>query len=327
MKRALITGATGFVGANLARKLLLEGHEVHALVRSEYNPWRIEEIASQLAIEAVDMRDADATRKYVNHVKPEWIFHLAVHGAYSWQNDIDKIVATNYLSLVNLLQSCLLLGFESFINTGSSSEYGLKDHAPDESEVVEPNSYYAVTKAAATLLCRFVAQHHNLKVPTLRLYSVYGPYEDPKRLIPNIVVRGLEGKWPPLVDPSTARDYIYVDDVSDAYLSAARADLSDKGAIYNIGTGVQTSLREVVEAAEELMSISEEPSWGSMPPKQWDTSVWVSNPERAKRELGWQPQLTFKQGLAKTIEWFNSGEGHLSYYRHCLGLKPTLTCN
>lgn len=343
MKRVLITGATGFVGANLARRLLEEGYEVHALVRESFNPWRIEEIASQLAIESVDMRDFEATSKYIDRVKPEWIFHLAAHGAYSWQNNVGEIVATNYLSLVNLLQACLHAGFESFINTGSSSEYGLKDHAPEESEAIEPNSYYAVTKASATLFCRFVAQHHRVNVPTLRLYSVYGPYEDPKRFIPNIVARGLEGKWPVLVDPDTARDYIYVSDVCDAYLAAAarlvvadRAASSerasserapDPGAIYNIGTGEQTTIRQVVEVAGELMPISETPEWGSMAARQWDTSIWVSNIEKSKRELAWQPRITLKQGLSQTIEWFNSPAGHLSYYRHCLGLKPMLTQN
>src|SRR5207248_10756728 len=119
---------------------------------------------------------------------------------------------TNILGTLHLLQAATEVGCQALVNTGSSSEYGLKDHAPDEEEVLAPNSYYAATKAAATWLCRLTARQQNASMPTLRLYSVYGPYEDGRRLLPNLVRRCLNGDWPPLVAPWVARDYVYVDD-------------------------------------------------------------------------------------------------------------------
>jgi nucleoside-diphosphate-sugar epimerase len=165
--------------------------------------------------------DRSAVERAVRRIKPEWIFHLAAHGAYSWETDVDRILATNVGGTVNLVRAGLRAGFDALVNAGSSSEYGFKKKAPGEREWVEPNSHYAVAKVAATHFCRLTAQRERVKIATLRLYSVYGPWEDPGRLMPTMVVQGLAGKLPPLVDPRVARDYVYVDDVSEAFVRAA----------------------------------------------------------------------------------------------------------
>jgi dolichol-phosphate mannosyltransferase len=99
------------------------------------------------------------------------------------------------------------------------------------------------------------------------------------------------------VNPDTARDYVYVDDVCDAYLAAATRALPEPGAVYNIGSGRQTTLREVVEVARRLLSIDAEPQWGTMPGRVWDTSVWVADNRRARAELGWAPRHDLESGL------------------------------
>jgi dolichol-phosphate mannosyltransferase len=203
-------------------------------------------------------------------------------------------------------------GFDGFVHTGSSSEYGFKDHAPHEDEHVEPNSDYAVTKAAATLYCRYVAQSRALNVTTMRVYSAYGPYEEPRRLIPTLVVKGLDGELPDLVSPKTARDYIHVDDVVDACIVAAA---SGNGLVYNLGTGVQTTLADAVATARKVMSVEAEPSWGSMPGRSWDTTSWVSNPFRLASELGWEARLDFESGLRRTVDWLRDTPGMLDLYR------------
>ena len=218
MKRALITGATGFIGANLARRLVGDGHDVHLLVRPGSDCWRIASMARNVDVEAISLTEYEAVSRAVSKIRPDWIFHLAVHGAYSWQTDWTRMVETNIVGTMNLVESALKVGFEAFVNTGSSSEYGFKDHAPSERERVNPNSYYAVTKASATQYCRFIAIDRKVQLSTLRLYSVFGPYEEPNRLMPTLVVRGMSGELPALVDPSVARDYVYVDDVVDAVL-------------------------------------------------------------------------------------------------------------
>lgn len=314
MKRALVTGASGFVGAKLVRRLLADGHEVHLLLRPGYQPWRIAGIRSQVVVHAVDLLDSTALERAVATVRPEWVFHLAAHGAYSWQDDFPRILATNLTATIRLLDACLVTGFEAFVHAGSSSEYGLKDHAPAESEAVMPNSHYAVAKAAATLYCQFVARRDRMPVTTLRLYSAYGPFEEPRRLMPMLVLRGLGGGFPPLVAPDTARDYVYVDDVVEAFLLAAENAGRHPGEIYNIGSGTQTSLRELAATAREVMTIPAAPIWGSMPARQWDTSVWVADPRLAAEHLGWQSRTPLEAGLRNFVAWFGSEPWIAAHY-------------
>ena len=313
MKRIILTGASGFVGANLARRLLRDGHELHLLLRRNHHLWRIAAIQNDVQLHETDLSDEESLVRIVESICPEWVFHLAAYGAYSTQTDLRRMVWTNILGTMNLVQACLKTGFEAFVNTGSSSEYGFKDHAPAEDELLEPNSPYAVTKASSTLFCRHIARSRQVHLPTLRLYSIYGPYEEPSRLIPTLIVRGLNGKLPPLVNPETARDFVYVDDVVEAYLLAAtQSSFEEYGAVYNVGSGIQTTLREVVEVARRVMNIEDEPEWGSMPARQWDTQVWVSDNSKIRNELGWQPRFTLEQGLRATINWLKENPAFLN---------------
>jgi nucleoside-diphosphate-sugar epimerase len=307
MKRVILTGGTGFVGANLARRLLRDGHELHLLVRPNYQPWRIADIRSDLRLHELHLPDAEAVARVVSQIRPEWVFHLAVHGAYSWQTEWEQMVRTNIQGTMSLVFACLKTGFEAFVNTGSSSEYGFKDHAPAESEALAPNSHYAVTKAAATMFCCHIAQSRRVHLPTLRLYSVFGPYEDPGRLLPTLIMQGLKGKLPPLADPHVARDFVYVDDVVEAYLLAATVRTPEWGSIYNVGTGVQTTLREAVAVAREVMQIAAEPVWNAMPNRTWDANVWVSDNRKIRAQLGWQPRSTFAEGFRLMLGWFRQG--------------------
>ena len=315
MKRVIVTGATGFVGANLARRLLRDGHEVHLLLRAGYQPWRIAEIRGDVHLHEAQLHDIESVTRVIDQIRPDQVFHLAVYGAFSSQTDVQRMVQTNIHGTVNLVQACLKTGFEAFVNTGSSSEYGFKDHPPAETEVLEPNSPYAVTKVAGTLFCRQTARQQHVHLPTLRLYSIYGPYEDPTRLISTLIVRGLEGELPPLVGPETARDFVHVDDVVQAYLLAATHPNQEVGAIYNVGASVQTTLREAVTIAREVLKISVEPNWGTMPARSWDTGVWVSDNRKIGKELGWTPRYNFLDGFTATVEWFRAHPDLLHAYR------------
>ena len=317
-KRATVTGASGFVGANLVRRLLEAGHDVHVLLRPGYQPWRLQEVLPQLRVDVVDLGDAEKVRLVIAGARPDWIFHLAAYGAYADQTDVDQMVATNINATISLVGAGVAVGFEAFINIGSSSEYGFKEHAPSEDEVLEPNSDYAVTKASATLYCRSTAIRLRMPITTLRLYSVYGPFEEPKRLIPTLLVRGLEGRWPPLVDPAVARDFVFTDDVTDACLMAATWAGSSPGAIYNIGSGRQTTLGEVVDAVKDLLAIGVEPTWGSMPRRVWDTTSWVADNRRAVAVLNWRPDRTLRAGLTATLDWLQQNPDRLRLYRERL---------
>jgi nucleoside-diphosphate-sugar epimerase len=312
--RAVVAGASGFVGANLARRLLRDGHEVHLMLRPGFETWRLEDVLSDVRVHSVNLQDRAGVADAIQGIKPDWIFQLAVHGAYSSQTDVYEIMQTNLFGTVNLVEACLRTGFEAFVNSGSSSEYGLKDHAPSEREWLEPNSHYAVSKAAATHYCRFTAQSRGVHLPTLRLYSVFGPYEEPTRLMPTLALYGLRGELPPLVDPRIARDFVYVDDVVDAYVRAAMIKEQEAGAVYNVGTGVQTTLADAVECTRRVLGLTVAPAWGSMPERQWDTTSWVADNRLIQQALAWAPRYDFARGFRSMVEWFREEPGRAAFY-------------
>jgi UDP-glucose 4-epimerase len=319
-KRALVTGATGFIGANLARRLVQDGHEVHLLVRPSETRWRIEGITDEVRLHEVALEQQELVEQIVTDIDPHWVFHLAAYGAYSSQREVQTIVTTNFNGTVNLLEACLKTGFESFVNAGSSSEYGYKDHAPPESELTEPNSHYAVSKAAATLYCRFTALQNERCISTLRLYSVFGPWEDPTRLLPTLMIYGLRGELPPLVSPMIARDYVYVDDAVEAFLLTAKAHGVDPGMVFNVGTGVQTTIRELVELVREQLTIGAQPKWGSMPDRDWDTDVWICDPTRIRETIGWKPARGLEEDLQRFADWITSDASIRKHYEIARGL-------
>jgi nucleoside-diphosphate-sugar epimerase len=312
MPRALITGATGFVGANLARRLLWTGWEVELLARPGSDAWRLDELRGDARLHEADVADVSQVDAAVAAAQPTHVFHLAAHGAYSWQGDAERIFETNVLGTLHVLDAAARHGCEAVVNTGSSSEYGFADHPPSEDEPPRPNSDYAVAKAAATMLARHRGGEPGPRVSTLRLYSVYGPFEEPGRLMPALVLAARDGLLPPLVDPSTARDFVHVDDIVDAYLLAA--EQAGGGEVYNVGTGAQTTLAELVGVAGEVFGFEPEPVWGSMPQRSWDTSTWVANADRIRRELGWQPRRTLPEGLRAFADWFAASQGVLARY-------------
>ena len=301
--RALVTGAAGFVGANLVRHLAAAGHDAIALIRSRAAAWRLEDLASEVQVLELDLRDTAAIARVLDETRPQWVFHLAAHGAYSWQTDLDAMIAVNVAATAALLEAARASGVQAFVNAGSSSEYGSKTHPPREDERLEPNSCYAVTKAAGSHLTALAAAQ-GLPAVTLRLYSIYGPWEEPGRLVPALVREATRGRLPPLVGPRTARDFVYVEDCCEALLRAAlRGAPGGPGATLNIGSGTQTRLEELVEVARGALGVTAEPQWGTMGQRGWDTEVWVSDPRVARELLDWNASTGLGDGFTRTAAW------------------------
>ena len=128
----------------------------------------------------------------------------------------------------------------------------------------------------------------------------------------------LKGELPKLASPDVARDYVYIDDVVEAFLAAATQTTEETGNVYNLGTAKQTSLREVVDVARQVMKISADPVWSSMSNRQWDTHRWVAENTKIQRELQWQPRVNFEEGLRKTIDWFCEHPKLLEFYQQQL---------
>lgn len=301
--KALVTGISGFVGAGLAKKLLEKGWEVHGIIRPSSNLWRLSEVKKEIHFHKGSITNEDFVKTVFQKIRPDAVFHLAVYGAYPSQKEVSVILNTSVLSTFFLLNVAKLSGVRVFVNSGSSSEYGTKEHPMREDEHIDPNSYYAVGKAAQTLLGRHFAKEEGLPVITLRLFSVYGPFEEPGRLVPNVVLNALHGKEISLADSLIARDFVYLDDVTDAYLLAAqKPELS--GEVFNIGTGVQRTLKELADVVISKTNSHSPIVCGKYEKRSFDTHIWVADIHKARSLLGWEPRYNLNSGLKENISWF-----------------------
>lgn len=298
----IVTGASGFVGANLYRTLAAHRDDVFAIVRREKN-WRLAEASDEHVI-AVDLNDYSAAKNLVDSIRPQTVFDCMAYGAYSFEKDANLIYQTNFQSIVNFVELLAGQPFQAFIHAGSSSEYGTNCTAPSEDSPCEPNSPYAVSKVAVASYLRFKGRTHGFPCANLRLYSVYGPLEDTSRLLPNLLRHANAGTLPPLVDPRTSRDFVHVDDVCAAFImAAAKMHPGLYGESFNIGTGIKTTINDLAQLTRRLFKIVEEPRFGSMEGRAWDLADWYADPRKANEQLGWKPAIPLEQGLQSMAGW------------------------
>jgi dolichol-phosphate mannosyltransferase len=301
----LVTGASGFIGANLFKQIAARRNDVYAAVRRDRN-WRLADVNDDHIV-AVDLNDYASVQNLVNTVRPQTVLDCAAYGAYSFEEDQTLIYQTNFLSAVNFIEALAKSGVAAFVHAGSSSEYGTNCSAPAEDSVCEPNSPYAVSKVAIAQYMQYMGRYRSFPCVNLRLYSVYGPLEDTSRLLPNIVRKGLQGKYPPLVNRDTSRDFVYIDDVCAAFIMAAvRMHPGLYGENINIGAGRKCTIADLAAVAKHVFDIPGDPDFSTMPARKWDLADWYSDSSKAWEQLGWKATTELEQGLRATAAWIGA---------------------
>ncbi len=303
-----IFGGSGFIGANLFNTILQYRSDCYAITHNPRDAWRLKLLNIPLPnILHCDINYKKSVEAVFEEYHPKTIFNLSAYGAYSKQNNSNLIYETNVVGTLNILEQCK--GIHAYIHAGSSSEYGLNSTNPSENSELMPNSHYSVSKISVSYLLKYFAQQQQLPCLNLRLYSIYGPWEEPDRLIPKLVDFGLQNNYPPLADPDTSRDFVYVDDCVEAFIDAANhVNASNAGESINIGSGQKVTLKQLGAISRELFNIDTEPQWGNMPNRKWDTADWVGNYEKAECLINWRPVTSLEQGLKKFSEWqINTG--------------------
>ncbi|MCM8758628.1 MAG: NAD(P)-dependent oxidoreductase [Candidatus Omnitrophica bacterium] len=303
-KKVLVTGATGFIGANLTRMFIEIGAKVYIFTRPTSKKWRINDILKEVREYGVDLLDFDRLQQSILEIKPDIIVHTAVYGGYPFQKNEIDIILNNIIGTVNLVNACTRVEFECFINTGSSSEYGFKTKPMVEENLPEPIDTYGISKLSSTLYCQMKAKNENLPIATLRLFSPYGYYEEKTRLIPYVINCCLTERNPRLSSPNPVRDFVFIEDVLTAYAKAIELIENIKGEVLNIGFGKQYSVKEVVNEILELTGGKVKPEWGTIANPRKEPNYWQADISKAREKLKWQPTYDLRKGLKKTIEWF-----------------------
>lgn len=301
----LVIGASGFIGANLLRSCIKFRDDVTGTVFSG-DSWRLHDIPSA-NIMFLNLQDPVSVRSVLHRVRPQTILDCSSFGAYSFEQEFERIHSTNYLSFIRLIEEIADLNLSAYVHAGSSSEYGLNASSPSESERLIPNSHYAVSKAATSQAIAFYGKVRGIPVVNLRLYSVYGPYEDSSRLIPVLCEQSIHGKLPPFARQEVTRDFIHVDDVVEAFVDAVlRMSPDIAGESFNIGTGVQTSLASLANLSKALFDIQDEPQFIPGVGRAWDVDNWFADSNKAGDILGWSAKINLEDGLVQTQNWWQS---------------------
>jgi dolichol-phosphate mannosyltransferase len=297
----LVLGASGFIGANLLRMLLEVRHDVCGTA-SRLPAWRLEGIPDENVVET-DLIVSSNLTMLLDQVRPLTVFDCISYGSYSFEKEVELIYRTNINVTVRLLEELHSRSVRMYVHAGTSSEYGDNASAPLETDPALPNSHYSASKAAIAGAIFFMGKKLSLPCANLRLYSVYGPFEDSSRLVPSLLINGLNGHLPPFVDPNISRDFVYVRDACEAFIDTAiHLKESCYGESFNIGSGRCLTIGEVAQISRKIFQIKELPNY-SMPCRTWDVSNWFAAPGKAKSTLGWKSKIPFEQGLKKTAKW------------------------
>lgn len=311
-KKILVTGATGFIGANLARYLVSNQQEIHIIIRETSDLWRIKDIISYAATYNLDLEDREKTRKIIKLIKPDVVFHLANLGLYAGVNSSPRrLIDVNFLGTTNLLEACANLNLQCFVNTGSSAEYGPKESIMVEKDYCQPTTFYGLSKLTATLYSTVAAKTTKLPIICLRIFSPYGPFDSSTRLIPYVITRALKDRELLLANPRSVRDFIFVDDVVSAYLQTINNAKKNRGEIFNVGSGIQTSVADIVNQIIKIIGSKSRIKWGVQKSRPQESPSWQADITFAKSKLYWEPKYSLESGLRKTIEWFAQ---NISYY-------------
>jgi nucleoside-diphosphate-sugar epimerase len=303
-QRVLITGITGFIGANLARALVAGGARVHGVVRPAASLWRLADIAADLTLHVADLNDGPALRTAMLAARPEYVLHLAFpHGHPSDAATRGSMLASGVLGTANLLEALRQAEFGRLVHVGSSLEYGPRRRPMRESDTLRPVTFRGVAKAAATLLCQQFATEPGHPVVMLRPFSVYGPWESAHRLVPTAVRAALWGEAMDLTQLGVRHDAVHVLDVVDASLLALAAPKA-VGQVINVGSGEQVTNEAIVEAVQRSTGRPIRVRVGAFPPRPPDTTCWVADIRKARILLGWQPTLSLLDGIQQTVAWF-----------------------
>ena len=298
MRRTLVTGAAGFVGSRVTRALVAAGVEVHAVVRSEPGA-RLDGIDAR--VERCDLADPAAVGELVARVQPDVCIHcawIATPGTYltSPENSAHELVAERLA--VSLVQH----GCTRLVGLGTCFEYEPSDGPLSETSPLEPTTPYARAKVAAFSRMREACEGTSTTLAWARLFYLYGPGEDRRRLVPSVVLALLHGEPARTTPGEQRRDFLHVDDVADALVAVAQSNVT--GGV-NIGSGHAVSVREIVESLGTITGRPDLVELGALPYAEGDPMLVQAANRRLTEECGFTPQWPLEQGLRDTVRWWS----------------------
>lgn len=301
MLRVFLTGASGFIGSHVLRRLLSAGHDVSAMVVPNDPLWRLRDLVGRFDVLTGDLADVPALRTALTTWKPEACIHLAWYAEPGKYLHAPENVTALTASLI-LIQELATARCSHLVGVGTCAEYDSEQGYLREDGPTRPTTLYAAAKLSCGLLGQRLAATAGMQFAWARIFYPYGPYEDERRVVPALI-RSLLRKQPfPATMGDQVRDYLHVEDVAAALvlLAEKRAD-----GVFNVASGVPVTIRHLMESVGELLDSSQLIQFGALPYRDWDPWFICGHNQRL-RNLGWTRRFALRDGLRQTVDWWRN---------------------
>lgn len=303
-RTVLITGASGFIGSNLVRAAIADGWAVIAPCRAGEMPWRLRDIVSSKLSVRLDwnLNCADHVFDLIAEVHPDVVVNAAAQGSHSSERNIQAMFETNVVALAMLAEASRKGGARRLIQLGSVLGYQPSTDRLSESDPLNPETLYGLTKSLAASIGDYFQRCGDLAFNEFRLFNIYGPWDDDRKLVPYVITQALAGEEIRLTSGQQMRDFVYVGDAVRCILAAAADRLSD-GVAYNVCTGTSIAVGDL---AEKVISLSRSQSVltkGALL-ERGDLRDITLGSHQLLKDAGFAPATDISQGLRMTIDWY-----------------------
>ena len=301
-KRVLVTGSTGFAGQNLCRLLSGLGAETRWFLRSK-NDYPTSDLGNNNEVVLGDVLDYQSLAEGLKNV--DVAFHLAsITLIPETRAKTFNTFNTNAVGTLNFLMAAKAQEIPKVVYVSTCHVYGKQDKMPlTENSVPKPIDIYSASKLAGESLAESFAEMHGMNISISRAFNHYGPYQRPDFLGPSIILRLLRREYLAMGNPNPTRDFSYVDDIVRGY--ALLAEKGKSSEIYHLSSGMERSVREITETIRRLSGVNTELTWDPGA-RRVDIPRSVGDYSKARKELGWEPRVSFEDGIKKTIDWYRS---------------------
>lgn len=307
--KVLLTGASGFVGSYVLRQLLATpGAQVAALVRDPESAWRIRGELARVQVLRAGLEDGEALRESIEAFRPSHVVHLAWSGVLG-RNRNDAAQHLNVFHSMRLLELSLQAGARHFVGLGSQAEYGACQSRIDESAPTAPTTMYGAAKLATCLMASRLCEPSGARFAWLRLFSSYGPRDDPQWMIPYLTLKLLHRERPAVTPAEQRWDYLYVEDAAAAIAAVAASDVAS--GLFNLGSGTAPRLRDIIETVRDAIDPALPVGFGELPYRADQVMHLEADIARLTRATAWRPKVGLPEGIQRTVEWYRKHDaGH-----------------
>ncbi|MFM8952163.1 MAG: NAD-dependent epimerase/dehydratase family protein [Planctomycetaceae bacterium] len=300
MKRVFVTGATGFIGAAVARRLLADGYEVAILARPESSRQRLGRALDRMHVISGSCDSPAAFARPLEDFRPDTVMHLAWHGVGGAHRNAPDQIRKNVCAAIDLLETAAKAGCRTFVGAGSQAEYGPSRDVLHEQSPVRPVTAYGAAKLATSILLAHLAALHDVRFAWLRIFSVFGPGDDAGTLFSYVTTDWRAGRCPAVSTGEHAWDSLYLDDAAAAFITAAESQATG---VINVASGHSPPLRDTISKVRDAIDPSLPIVFGTVADPPSGAYPLRANVDRL-RNLGWRPATPLDDAIERTVSWY-----------------------